>query len=89
MLIFLSFFLTLNFYASQVKSQNKSNDNLMFFKSFECLVNDEVKEKYVYSNFSCFAKIYSRKVSTLNFYAVFKKPINKLFVSFNKYLNLI
>lgn len=38
-------------------------------------------EKYVYPNYSCFAKSYSRTVSTYNAMGMYKKQMNNFFVS--------
>jgi hypothetical protein len=46
------------------------------FKLLKCSFNSI----FVYSNYSCYAKSYSRNMSTTNGYVMFKKPINKLYV---------
>jgi hypothetical protein len=80
--LFILFFTTLVaiLNAQNLTSKTHAN-NLMFFKSFDCFFGDEAIKKYVYPNASCSAKIYSRKLSTLNFYLAFRRPIDKLYVS--------
>lgn len=55
-----------------------AGDGIASFKSFQC----QVSEKHVYSNFSCFARSYSRSISTANCYLPFKAPLFEMFVSF-------
>lgn len=84
--VYLIIFVISSFHAqNQTKSQH---DNLIFFKSIECYVNDAMKEKFIYPNESCSVKIYSRKLSVANFYMVFRKPITKMFVSLLNFIKI-
>lgn len=49
----------------------------MYIKAVNCNVSD----KYVYKNCSCFAKSYSRSVSTMNIIGTAKMPLNNITVS--------
>lgn len=50
---------------------------ILTMKNVKCDIN----EKFVFANFSCFAKSYSRTVSTFNVKLYFKEPLNQVFVS--------
>lgn len=56
---------------------SKCSDGFVHFKSLKCVGS----EKFVHSNLTCFAKSYSRNLSTINFQIIFKMPINELIVS--------
>lgn len=45
------------------------------------LVKCEANEAFVYPNISCYAKSWSRNVSTSNVVVYFKKPVNTYYVS--------
>lgn len=47
-------------------------------RGFQCNASD----KYVYKNYSCYAKSFSRTYSTANGYGVAKVPLNNMIVSF-------
>jgi hypothetical protein len=47
------------------------------FKMFKCDVNS----KFVFANYSCFAKSYSRLLSTANLAVYFKEPVYEIYVS--------
>lgn len=49
-------------------------------KLFKCECNSQIV-KYVYRNFSCYAKAINRDLSTANAYVVLKKDINRIWVS--------
>jgi hypothetical protein len=51
------------------------------FKLIKCDVN----QKFVHSNFSCFAKPYSRNFSTANVEVYLKNPVYEVFVSLNEF----
>lgn len=77
----------------QIKAQSNSDtENLVFIKSFECVLEKKFVEKYVYPNFSCSATKFSRKISAIDFYGMLRVPIRKMFVSLtldirNKFIN--
>lgn len=48
-----------------------------YYKAVQC----NGSNKYVYQNISCYAKSYSRSLSTLNIMMTFKSPMNQIFVS--------
>lgn len=50
---------------------------LVSVKSAKCFVN----KQFVFPNVSCFAKSYSRNISTANVNTVFKLPLERIFVS--------
>lgn len=52
----------------------------IYFKSFECFATEECKKFEVYPNFTCFVNQINRKNSSLNLYAMFRKPLNKFYV---------
>ena len=56
------------------------SDGFVYFKLYKCKCNLE----YVYPNYTCFAKSWSRNISTYNHYAIVKKPLYELFVSIQK-----
>lgn len=58
-------------------TQGSSEKAMMTMKNVKCSVN----EKFVFNNFSCFAKSYSRNVSTLTIKLYFKESFNHIFVS--------
>lgn len=49
----------------------------IYVKNIHC----NVSEKYIHKNLTCFAKSYSRNVSTITVSAFSKQPINSVFVS--------
>lgn len=51
-------------------------------------VQCNVSEKYFYKNYSCWAKSYSRNISTTNIIATARMPLDKLRVSFNEQMIL-
>ena len=53
------------------------NAENIYINSVRCNFSDQI----VHKNISCFAKSYNREVSTLNYIIVFKKPIERVFVS--------
>ena len=54
-------------------------DGILSIKKFQCTINS----KYIYPNFSCFPKSYSRNVSTGNVAVFLRKPVFEAFVSFS------
>lgn len=54
-----------------------ASDGILSVKKVQCDVND----KYVYSNYSCYAKSWSRNVSTGNLAIYMKKSFYEVFVS--------
>lgn len=73
MILLLSFFLII-IHAAKAQTQN------VYFKSARC----NFSEEFVYKNVSCFAKSYSRKISTVTALIFYKKPWTSLFVSWNE-----
>jgi hypothetical protein len=61
----------------QLRHLALAGDGFLSFKMVLCQVSD----KFVYKNFSCFAKSFSRTFSTANAYLAFKKPLNEFYVS--------
>ena len=53
------------------------NNGFLSFKLLKCKVSDE----FVYSNFTCYAKPFSRNFSTITKILSFKKPVLDLFVT--------
>src|SRR5690349_13500569 len=53
------------------------NAENIYINSVRCNFSDQI----VHKNISCFAKSYNREVSTFNCIIVFKKPIERIFVS--------
>lgn len=51
-----------------------------FQKLYVAAVRCNMSEKFVYSNYSCFAKSYSRTVSTVNAIGTTKTPLYNIFV---------
>lgn len=49
----------------------------LYFRGIQC----NMSAKYVYKNFSCFAKSYSRTFSGANIYAISKQPFSVIYVS--------
>lgn len=49
----------------------------LYFRKSQCNLSYE----FVYENTSCYAKSYSRNISTFNYNIVFKKPLKNLWVS--------
>lgn len=70
------FFGVLLFPAFLLAADVKDYKNI-YIKSFRC----NASEKFVYKNYSCFAKSWSRKVSTGNMYGVAKIPLYNIKVS--------
>lgn len=61
----------------------KSEDpGIMWMKSAKCKINPE----FIYLNYTCFAKSYSRNVSTMTYYLAYRKPLTHLFVRIRKLL---
>src|SRR5690349_14395504 len=64
------------------KSALKSNPTpparvpFLKFKYFHC----NYSETYIYKNYSCFVKSYSRTVSTITSYVLLKKPMSDFYV---------
>ena len=50
-------------------------------KTFECYLNDFAVENWVFSNYSCELRPYTRSLKSMNVYLVMRKPLFKLFVS--------
>lgn len=75
MLWFLIFLVIANAQSFDEKSEAS-------MKSVKCSIN----ETFVFKNFSCFAKSYSRNVSTMNVKVYFKEPLNQVFVKFERNL---
>lgn len=57
--------------------QNFDEKALLTINSVKCNVND----RFAFKNFTCFAKSYSRTISTFNVKLYFKEPLDKVFVS--------
>lgn len=55
----------------------QSSMQTIYVKAAQC----NASSKYIYENFTCFAKSYNRNVSTVNFLMTFKKPLNDFNVS--------
>lgn len=53
-----------------------SGDGIAFMKQVKCIVNS----KFVHTNFTCFAKSYSRNLSTGSIEIYFKEPLYEMFV---------
>lgn len=79
MRIFLIIFLSLLFSINS-QNLNSSPQNLVFITKFECFLSNEFTKIVAYPNVSCTVKFYSRKVSTISFYGVLRKPLNKFYV---------
>lgn len=77
MRIFLIIFLSILF---SINSQILNPQNLVFITKFECFLSNEFTKIVSYPNVSCTVKFYSRKVSTISFYGVLRKPLNKFYV---------
>src|SRR5690349_15395123 len=65
------------FIQSNLSAKPPARVPLVYFKSYRC----KFSETFVYKNYSCYAKSYSRTLSTLNNYILFKNPMNDIFVS--------
>lgn len=63
--------------------QNFDVNSHTSMRSVRCSIN----ETFVLKNYSCFAKSYSRNVSTMNVRVYFKKPLKRFFVKFCQELN--
>lgn len=59
----------------------RAEDQKIYVKGIRCIVSDE----YVYKNVSCFAKSYSRTVSTINMVGFTKFPLNFVNVGENTF----
>lgn len=55
---------------------------IMWMKSAKCKVNPE----FIYPNYTCLAKPYSRNLSTLTYYLMYRKPLTHLFVRTREHL---
>lgn len=64
--------------------QSTSAADSYSFKYLKC----DVSEESVHPNFKCFARSYSRTMSTLNFYMKFRSPIRKVYVKLKVQVNL-
>lgn len=53
-------------------------ETTIFIRSVQC----NVSEKFSFQNFTCFAKSYSRTVSTVNVFGMAKIPLNKIHVNY-------
>lgn len=53
---------------------------IMWMKMAKCKVNSE----FIYPNYSCFAKPYSRNISTITYYLAYKKTLTHLLVKIQK-----
>ncbi|KAG5677880.1 hypothetical protein PVAND_007597 [Polypedilum vanderplanki] len=51
------------------------------YKLFKCEYPESSLRDLFYSNYSCYAKSYSRTLSTINGHLYFKKPINEAYIS--------
>ena len=62
------------------------NDGFWNFKLYQCKFN----EAFVFPNRTCYAKSFSRKISTINAYAKYKAPLDDVWVNivFKKFKNL-
>lgn len=58
-------------------SPSKGSDGVAYYKSLKC----EPSNQFFYSNVTCYAKSFSRYISTLSAYLYFKFPLNEFFVS--------
>lgn len=63
-----------------LKFSTSKNLNLKF-KNLKCEVSEHGLSEFVYENFSCFAKTWKRKLTTLTADIFFKIPINEVYVS--------
>lgn len=70
-------------------SQGQLSD-IIKAKFYNRAVQCNFSEKFVFRNYSCFAKSYSRTISTVNVIATAKMPLYNIFVSSrNKFVFLI
>ena len=53
------------------------------FLNCKCLISPWFLEPYLYKNWTCYAKNWSRNMSTINADFTLIKPVNKILVSFN------
>lgn len=54
-----------------------AQDTKIYIRGVQC----NASEKFIFKNYSCFAKSYSRTISTINVVATAKIPLDQLFVS--------
>lgn len=66
------------FVAFSVIENVLATDGIASIKSLKC----KTAEEFAYQNMSCFAKSWSRTISTLNINVTPRKPVNDLFASF-------
>lgn len=72
-MLFIFLILSLTMFA-----ETSGENAILSMKSIQCNANED----FVFKNFSCFAKSYSRTLSTMNAFFFFKAPVDQLFVSF-------
>jgi hypothetical protein len=64
-------------FTAVVKGLKETNDDAVAsIKSVKC----KTAENFAYPNVSCFAKSYSRTVSTINIYILARQPMTEIFV---------
>lgn len=51
-------------------------------KTFDCYFNDFAVENWVFQNYSCELRPYTRSLKSMNVYLAMRKPLHKLFVRF-------
>lgn len=64
-------------HSASLLDANEGDYNNIYIKLFRCNPSD----KFVYKNYSCFAKTFNRKLSTINVYARAKIPLYNITVS--------
>lgn len=71
------------FFAALIFAANIDDYKSIYIKAFRC----NASEKFVYKNYSCYAKSYSRNYSTANAYGVAKFPLYNITESVQFFLN--
>lgn len=81
MKIFLVHQFLLFYLISYSETQRRgSSYSVCIFKSLECSTSDETLNKWVYSNYSCYVKVWKKKIATGNVYAVPRMPMDVVYV---------
>lgn len=72
--------------AAKQKNTTPSPFGSFSLKVFKCKVSTRGTEEFIYPNYTCYAKSYSRTLSTWNFYLLFRKPLSYGFVRMKRIL---
>ncbi|CRK94418.1 CLUMA_CG007925, isoform A [Clunio marinus] len=75
------------FFHIIIKAEKVFNplDQKIYVRGVQC----NFSERFVYPNYTCYAKSYNRSFSTINVRAFMKKPVNKIFFSMKLYYKYV